>query len=252
MAARGRKRFYKNVEVVSSGKDNYEITLDHRKLKTPSGSIFTVKSEPLALAISAEWNAQKDTILVSQMHLTGLVNTCIDNPNRFDKYSIVESILNFLDTDTLLFFADEEPAGLLEFQGENWSPVIDWFNESHQVEVIPSRSVLKLPVISPEDRNKIRRALLSRNFESVNGLMFGVEALKSIVLMMALMQNVITVDQAVSLSRLETEFQKRKWGNVEWAHDLELHDTTCRVAAASLFIQTHSNSTSSKEKLVQF
>lgn len=48
-AASPPKRFYKNVSVLNcDGK--YEITLDNRKLKTPSGAPFYVTSEPLALA----------------------------------------------------------------------------------------------------------------------------------------------------------------------------------------------------------
>lgn len=39
------------------------------------------------------------------MHLTGLCNTCTDNPTRATKYQLVDSILNFLDTDTVLFHA---------------------------------------------------------------------------------------------------------------------------------------------------
>ena len=39
------------------------------------------------------------------MHLTGLCNTCTDNPTRVSKYELVDSILNFLDTDTVLFFS---------------------------------------------------------------------------------------------------------------------------------------------------
>ena len=35
--------------------------------------------------------------------------------------------------------------------------------------------------------------------------------------------------------------QTEKWGNVEWAHDIELHDTTARVAAAALFVHCHTN-----------
>lgn len=43
------KRFYKNAGILScDGK--YEITLDTKKLKTPKGDPFYVKSEPLALA----------------------------------------------------------------------------------------------------------------------------------------------------------------------------------------------------------
>ena len=100
-----KKRFYKDVSVVSSGGD-YEITLDSKKLKTPGGSVLTLGNQSLALAVAHEWQAQKDQILLSQMHLTGLCNTAIDNPTNATKYDLVDDILNFLDTDTLLFFAE--------------------------------------------------------------------------------------------------------------------------------------------------
>ena len=112
------KRFYKNVDVVSSG-NQYEITLDSNKLKTPNGSVFCVNSELLALGVAHEWSSQKDLIMLSQMHLNALSNVCIDNPTQITKYDLVDSILNFLDTDTILFFSDPEsmdPPGLLEKQ----------------------------------------------------------------------------------------------------------------------------------------
>lgn len=63
-----RKRFYKNTGILySNGK--YEIRLDHRKLKTPKGNLFTVDSEPLALAVATEWDSQKEKINQSGMHL---------------------------------------------------------------------------------------------------------------------------------------------------------------------------------------
>lgn len=43
------KRFYKDTGILScDGK--YEITLDSKKLKTPSGAVFQVPNEPLAIA----------------------------------------------------------------------------------------------------------------------------------------------------------------------------------------------------------
>uniref|UniRef100_A0A8D8URB8 ATP synthase mitochondrial F1 complex assembly factor 2 n=1 Tax=Cacopsylla melanoneura TaxID=428564 RepID=A0A8D8URB8_9HEMI len=96
------KRFYKKVGILQSNGD-YEITLDHRKLKTPNGVLFKVSSEPLALAIAAEWDAQCDKIERSSMHLTGICNTVIDNPNRLTKFDLVQNIINFLETDTILY-----------------------------------------------------------------------------------------------------------------------------------------------------
>ena len=39
------------------------------------------------------------------MHLTGLCNTCTDNPTNVTKFQLVDNILNFLDTDTVLYYA---------------------------------------------------------------------------------------------------------------------------------------------------
>ena len=66
-----KKRFYKDVSLVNAGKGSFEITLDSKKLKTPGGTVFTVDSEPLALAVAHEWESQKELVILSQMHLTG-------------------------------------------------------------------------------------------------------------------------------------------------------------------------------------
>lgn len=62
------KRFYRKTGIISSN-GRYEITLDQRKLKTPKGAPFYVESEPLAVAVATEWDAQKETIDRSSMHL---------------------------------------------------------------------------------------------------------------------------------------------------------------------------------------
>ncbi|KAK3789572.1 hypothetical protein RRG08_016251 [Elysia crispata] len=48
----------------------YEINLDKRKLRTPHGNVFKVPSEPLALAVATEWNAQEKVVNRPNMHLT--------------------------------------------------------------------------------------------------------------------------------------------------------------------------------------
>jgi len=96
------------VNVVSAGNESYEITLDSKKLKTPGGSVFTVGNESLALAIAHEWQSQKEQVLLSQMHPTGLCNTSIDNPTNATKFDLVDDVFSFLDTDTHLFFSEDE------------------------------------------------------------------------------------------------------------------------------------------------
>lgn len=63
------KRFYRHVDVISSGNNSYEIVLDSSKLKTPLGNVLQISSEPLALAVAAEWDSQEHRIERSTMHL---------------------------------------------------------------------------------------------------------------------------------------------------------------------------------------
>lgn len=69
IAVAAPKRFYKKTSVLYAGDGTYEVTLDNRKLKTPSGTPLVVRSEALAIALAAEWDAQKDTVERANMHL---------------------------------------------------------------------------------------------------------------------------------------------------------------------------------------
>jgi len=251
ISSKAPKRFFKDVSVVSSG-NNYELTLDSRKLKTPLGNVFKVKSEGLAQAVAHEWRSQKETIMMSQMHLTGLANVSIDNPTKVTSEQITESVMNFLDTDTVLFFSDAAEGGneaLKERQESRWQPIIDWFNDRHQAQIMPSRqSVLESPQIPNDSRAAVRRYLLSLSLDALHGFATGVDALKSVVLMSGVVDKIISVEDAVKLARLELEVQTDHWGNVEWAHGIELHDTTARVAAAAMFVQLNSSSHKMIEK----
>lgn len=234
------KRFYRRTSILhNDGK--FEITLDQRKLKTPGGNPFLVDSEPLALAVAAEWDAQKEKIQQGWMHLTALCSTAIDNPNRLTKLDLVRHILNYLDTDTVLFQSSEADE-LYDLQQQEWSPVLQWFCRNYDVQIDATRDIAG-PAISQETKSKLARHLCSYNFWAIHGFSFGVEAVKSVILMLCCIERHISVEKAVLLSRLEEEFQSGHWGRVEWAHDLNQQETQARLAAAVLFVHLNSSST---------
>jgi len=245
---RNRKRFYKNVSVVQNN-GQFEINLDHRKLKTPLGNTFQIESEPLALAVANEWMSQKDQVVLSQMHINGLCNTCLDDPMKASKEDLVDHVLGYLGTDTVLFYSEEPPA-LVELQKEKWSPVILWFRERFGVDVYPRQDISSIS-ISQDDRASLERQLMSYSWTALQGFSFGVEAIKSLILGLAVLERRLTVEEAVKLTRLELEFQTNHWGTVEWAHDLELHDTTSRLAAAVLFVNFNNTNYTTKTKNIQ-
>ncbi|XP_046675926.1 ATP synthase mitochondrial F1 complex assembly factor 2 [Homalodisca vitripennis] len=233
------KRFYRKVGILKSD-GKYEITLDQRKLKTPKGTILKVDNEALALAVATEWDSQKEVIQRNNMHLTALSSTVIDNPNNNTKYDIVQQILSFLDTDTILFYSKEED-GLYQLQQKEWQPQIDWFCERFEVTLAATESIGIVNVL-PETKAALQRQLLSYNFSAIHGFLFAVEALKSIILTSACVERRLNISNAVLLSRLEEEYQCGHWGRVEWAHDLSQLDLQARVAAAVLFVHLNSAS----------
>jgi len=243
-----KKRFYKNVSIVQSN-GGWEVNLDQKKLKTPCGVPFKVESEFLAQAVANEWQSQKETILLSQMHINGLVNTSLDNPGRIEKPNLVRQIMDFIETDTILYYS-EEPSELLSLQQKEWSPVVLWFRDKFNVSLEPVLGI-NAPTVSPRDFAVMEKYFMSFSLEALHGIMFGVDATKSMILTLACMERRLTVEEAVKLARLELLFQTNHWGVVEWAHDIEEYDTTARLAAATMFVHFITVQHNTKSKNIQ-
>ncbi|CAM1312440.1 ATPAF2 (predicted) [Pycnogonum litorale] len=241
----GKKRFYKDVSVTQSD-GKFEINLDGRKLKTPLGNVFQVTSEALAVTVATEWDSQQSLIQQNRMHLTALSNTAIDNPTKKTKLDLVDSVLSSLDTDTICFRCSQ-PDELKSLQQQNWDPVLQWFNSRYEVNISSSYEISG-PSIQEKCRESVRRHLLSYNDWSLFGIQYSVEVIKSVTLTLAAIDRHLQVEEAVRLSRLELDFQISHWGNVEWAHDVDLMDTRSRFAAAVLFTHFNSEFLSSKKR----
>ncbi|XP_053664595.1 ATP synthase mitochondrial F1 complex assembly factor 2 [Anopheles marshallii] len=240
------KRFYKNTGVVSSN-GRYEITLDTRKLKTPRGLPFYVESEPLAIAIATEWDAQKEVIDRSSMHLTALSSTVIDNPNSLQKHDMVNYLVNYINTDTVLFHSSEEPE-LKNIQNQEWTPIVEWCNKRYEINLASTDSLV-VPTFEPGMAMNLSRYFSSYNSAALHGFVFAVDTIKSIILTMACVDRYIPIEKAVRLARLEEEFQQGHWGKVEWAHDVQRLDSQARLSAAVLYIYFNTSNVFVKEKI---
>ncbi|KAH8282841.1 hypothetical protein KR054_010128 [Drosophila jambulina] len=260
------KRFYKKTSVLSSD-GGYEVVLDHRKLKTPKGSPFVVRSEPLAIAVATEFDAQKEHIERSRMHLSALCFTAIDNPNNLTKLDMVNYLLNFIPTDTVLFQYDvsthkylsgirlvilillQDEKDLQDLQLNEWDPVIAWFNQRYETNLQKTLNITP-PQVTEEDKMKIAKHLHSYSLDTLHGFIFAVDTLKSIILACAVIERMLPVEKAVALARLEEEYQLKFWGRVEWAHDLSQQELQSRLAAAVLFVHLNCSEYFVKQKSI--
>lgn len=171
------------------------------------------------------------------MHLTSLANTSIDNPHNKTTEQLCEEIIEFLENDSLLFrMPRAENPELYELQCEKWDPILEWFNKKHHLDFKPSMDIISPEIPAPAIL-AIYKDLYSHSRAALFGLQFAVDGLKSLILAQAAINRVVTVDDAVDLSRVETDFQISKWGSVEWSHELDKQQVKARLAAAVLYFQ---------------
>jgi len=233
-----RKRFYKSTSIVSSDGGTFEVCLDHRKLRTPKGIVVRIPSEPLALAVANEWESQGEILDLSRMHMSGLCITAIDNPWNRNRDELVNEIMKFLDTDTILYIHDESKS-LRDVQLQEWGRVVEWINNRFGIDMHLT-SGLEVPEWSENSKNTLQNYFLSHSVWALQGYLFVVEALKSVLLGIAVIEHKLSIAESVKLAILEQEFQVKSWGRVEWAHDVEFQEISSRVAAGVLF--SHFNS----------
>lgn len=125
-------------------RDGYVILLDSKPLRTPLGNtiILPPRLSTLAHLIGAEWNVvTTGSVRQHTLPLTSLVCRAIDqltpNTPKETRNNVIDSMLRYLDTDAVLFFAPEGQAHgqLLRIQTEEWRPIINWAQQTFDVEI---------------------------------------------------------------------------------------------------------------------
>jgi chaperone required for assembly of F1-ATPase len=183
-------------------------------MQTPAKNPLTVPSRQLAEAIASEWEGQ-ERFLAAKMPLTSLAYTAIDRiaPQR---EAVVESLLVFLDTDTLSYRAEAEQVSLLADQTKGWDPILVWAKERFGVTWQVTSGIMPIDQ-SPELHAAIRRYLLELDAMHVAALSVFATLFSSLALAIAVMDRHIDAMQGFALSRLEEEDQNARWGKDEEA-----------------------------------
>merc|ERR1712021_110822 len=219
---------YSGVHVAHGTEDgSYEVLIDRRKLRVPAtGEVLQIPSRDIAELVALEWagQAERDLSKIKNytLYMTQLCYMKHDTTNTKPKDEIVDHLLKYLSTDSVMFRSpytnDESLDGspgikLKHMQDEQWGPVQRWF----------------------ESRFKTEQMCL---------------AMKSIMLSLMVIERKIPVEEALRLSRLENDYQKEIWGTVEWHHTVEEMDLTAKIASQALFIQFSTEDIDGDPKLI--
>ena len=122
----------------------YTILLDNRPLRTPAGNSLTIPSLSLALGIAAEWDAQKEYLVPTQMPLMTLACTVLDQTSNSIAYQhIQENCMKYLFNDTTCYYTDpSEDRVLYRKQQKYWQKIHD-FVERALIDMQESSGELK-------------------------------------------------------------------------------------------------------------
>jgi chaperone required for assembly of F1-ATPase len=202
------KRFYKTVDI-STHKTGFHVTLDGRVLKTPGKNQLVCPSRSQAEQVAAEWQAQVDEIKPETMPCTRLMNVaCEMTPTR--RPELVAEYRKYCGTDLLCYRA-AHPVDLGERQGEQWQPVLDWADKTHQIALAVTTGLEALPQL-PISLNAAEGYADACDDFGLTLLMHYTASFGSAVLSLAVLEKHLNVEEAFNLSTLDEQFQNERWG----------------------------------------
>lgn len=246
-----RKRFYKDVKIITNESNiqkirTYSLAMDNRNLRSASGKIIEIPSYPLALAAASEWDQQHPNINKSCMPLFSILNLCHDYDESLkNKDGIIDEIVRYLQTDTLLYRAFDSQ-DLAEIEEEKWGPATKQLMDMLEIE-LGTTSTFSPPSVPQHSQDQVRLYLETFNMWELISLERIVMTLKSSILALLLSAREITSERAVDLSLVELDFQTNRWGEVEWHHGVERQDLYSKTAAATMIVHHASESQESFE-----
>lgn len=248
------KRFYAAVEVQQNG-GSFVITLDGKMVRTPKGNLLHCASQQLAQQLVAEWEAQVAVIDADVMPLTRLLNIALDRV-ELDREALLADIVGYAETDLVCYRAPMEPAlhdstaygvGFLPsvdatlrgLQVQHFDPVLVWAASHHGIRMVVTEGLMPVPQPAASVQ-KIAALFAAANMHELAALALMVPILGSALLVLALWQGKITVEEALVAAWLDESVQAERWGE-----DAEVRDKwnakARDVRVAAIFLAAHKN-----------
>jgi chaperone required for assembly of F1-ATPase len=202
-----RKRFYAKAGTVETP-DGFAITLDDKRIRTPSGRQVVAPIRAIADAVAAEWDAQQELIDPLTMPMTRFANSVVDAVvDRVD--AVKEDIAKYFQSD-LLFYRAGHPDGLVAREAALWDPPLFWAAEALGAHFILAEGIVH--VRQPETAVAAATAALPDDPWSVAALHVITTLTGSALLALALLRGVIDSDQAWAAAHVDEDWNIEKWG----------------------------------------
>jgi len=207
------KRFYDAVDICevtqANGASAYQVTLDGRGLKTVQTTPQIVPQKALALALASEWHNQSEDIDLASFPLRDMVDYAIDVVAA-DPEAVAGKLVDYADTDTLLYRADPDEALYARQQAE-WEPIVSAFEQREGV------SLKRVSGIVHVKQDEAALAQLHGRLSALDPfVLVGVEAMTNLAASLITGLGAVEPDAEPAAlwdaASLEEEWQADQWG----------------------------------------
>lgn len=231
------------------GYDGDVVTLDSKAIKTPSGFPLVVpsyKNPALVHLIAQEWSVMPSLkIKPHAVPLTSLAARAVDlqhsEEGHLEQDAIVNHLLPYLDTDTLLVFSPVKDCDgtLRKAQDEEYRPIIKLAEKFWGVDlnILDTEISLFGNKQSDETRAKVVDWIKSLDTWKLAALERATTAARSLIAGMLIVTDQLSPEEVSRLVDLETTHQTAYWGEVEDTHDVQHFDI--RRLLGSSYLTAH-------------
>jgi chaperone required for assembly of F1-ATPase len=207
-----RQRFYEHAGT-ASGPEGHAVRLDGKPVHTPARRPLAAPSLPLARALAAEWEAQRDKIDPTTMPLTRLANSVIDGVADAPG-PVKAEIENYLASD-LLFYRTNSPQQLRERQAQLWDPVLRWAKATLGADFKTGEGVVH--IAQPAAALKAASAAIPDDPWQLGALHVMTTLTGSALVALAVLCGELSVDDAWLAAHVDEDWNMEQWGRDELA-----------------------------------
>jgi chaperone required for assembly of F1-ATPase len=202
-----RQRFYQHAGT-ASGADGHAVQLDGKAVHTPARRPLAAPSLPLAQALAAEWDAQRDKIDPAAMPLTRLVNSIIDGVADAPG-PVKAEIEKYLASD-LLFYRADSPQRLRERQARLWDPILLWARNALGADFKTGEGVVH--VAQSAAALKAAAAAIPDDPWRLGALHVITTLTGSALIALAVLRGELSVDEAWDAAHVDEDWNMEQWG----------------------------------------
>jgi chaperone required for assembly of F1-ATPase len=224
-----RQRFYTRADV-ASGPDGHVVRLDDRPVHTPARRPLAAPTLPLAQALAAEWEAQRENIDPAKMPLTRLANSIIDGVADAPA-PVKAEIQKYLASD-LLFYRTESPQTLRERQAQLWDPILRRAKSELGADFKTGEGVVH--VMQPAAALQAASDALPEDPWRLGALHSATTLTGSALLALALLRGEISVDDAWRAAHVDEDWNMEQWGRDDIALERRAYRLAEMQAAATV------------------